>query len=185
MQSVRYLGTALLCIAVAFGAAFMVRRATSHSPAVRATNAAVTLSPKRPATTPHHKAVAHHAKPAPRRTTTEKALAAQFTPGLGKVKRLHPKPKPKHKVKAPAAPPSTSVAPVATTPVETTPVAPVETTPAAPVQTPSAPTHTTSSPPASTGSTGGSSSGSSGSGVTSIGGGSGGGRGSGTTTIGG
>jgi uncharacterized membrane protein YgcG len=181
---VRYIGTAVVCVAVAFGAAFMVRRATDHSSRAHATIAAATLSAK---TVDHHPtirhpATRHRAARAGRQAPAVKSLAAQFTPGLASVRPKHRKPK--RKAHPPA---STSVGTASanvenTTPVQTPPVAPAEPTSVAPTPTTAAaPTHTTtsSSPPAS------SSGGSSGSGSTSIGGGSSSGRGSGVTTIGG
>jgi hypothetical protein len=170
---VRYAGIALVCVAAAFGAAFLLRRAVDHGgPVQRGTVAADTRTAplgSSPTAAGHAEdAVAvHHRSGAPR-------LASEFAPGVQRITRKRPKPKPSHKSHRTVSHSSGATAPTDTT-----------STPTYTTSTPTyTPTTTESSPTTgSSGSGGGTTHKSSGSGTgtTSIGGP---GKGSGTTTIG-
>jgi hypothetical protein len=163
LGAVRYAGTAVLCVLVAFGAAFLVRRAVDHragtDPAVA--SAAQTRSTPTVTTSAHVDATRNrprsHRAGGSGHSRTE--LASEFRPGILNVKRQRRKPA--HRTSSPASSPAT-------------------TTPYTPTYQDTTPT-STYSPPSTTSSSGGSSS--HGSGTTAIGSGSS-GRGSGTTTIG-
>jgi hypothetical protein len=125
---VKLVGTAVVCVLAAFGAAFLVARATEHqSPAP---------------TIPAHSTAAVVVKPT---TTTNAELVAQFTPDSTSLKpKPKPKPKPRKRHVAHHAVPQSSPAPTATepsAPLETTP----EYTPAPVAPSPSTPSHSGSS----------------------------------------
>jgi hypothetical protein len=100
---VRLVGTAAACVALAFGAAFLVGRAVSHQPSKHTPAAALRLASATVSS----------------KTSSDPALAAQFTPGLSALKRIAPRRhvKKHHKVKANVSP----AAPPASTPSSTTP----------------------------------------------------------------
>jgi hypothetical protein len=100
---VRLVGTAAACVALAFGAAFLVGRAVSHQPSKHTPAAALRLASATVSS----------------KTSSDPALAAQFTPGLSALKRIAPRRhvKKHHNVKPNVSP----AAPTASTPSGTTP----------------------------------------------------------------
>jgi hypothetical protein len=96
----------VVCVAAAFGAAFLVARATDHHSSV-------------PAARTHATAAVVKTTPT---TTTNAELVAQFTPDSTSLKPK-PKPKPRKRHVHHSAPPSNPA------PTVTEPAAPVETTP--------------------------------------------------------
>lgn len=99
----RLVGTAAACVALAFGAAFFVGRAVSHQPSKHTPAAALRLARATVSS----------------KTSSDPALAAQFTPGLSALKRIAPRRhvKKHHNVKPNVSP----AAPTASTPASTTP----------------------------------------------------------------
>lgn len=99
----RLVGTAAACVALAFGAAFFVGRAVSHQPSKHTPAAALRLARATVSS----------------KTSSDPALAAQFTPGLSALKRIAPRRhvKKHHNMKPKVSP----AAPTASTPASTTP----------------------------------------------------------------
>jgi hypothetical protein len=147
----RLVGTTVVCVVAAFGAAFVVARAIDHQ------------SPARTGSTTTDRTTGAAVAAVPR--TVNRELVAQFTPASATAK---PKPKPKPKPRKRHVVHHPALAPSAASTVTTAPAVPTETTP---TYTPVQP-----APPASSGGGSGSSSSghhksSGGSGTTTIGGG--------------
>ncbi|MGH2891657.1 MAG: hypothetical protein ACRDPM_00105 [Solirubrobacteraceae bacterium] len=119
-------GTAIICIAAAFGAAFLVARAVNHDTPARAATPPVKAT---------HVAATPTAPTAPHKVNVE--LVSQFAPLKASLKPK-PKPKPKHKKAKPKPAVSITPAPSTTTTTPPTYTAPVYSAPPPP-----APTHST------------------------------------------
>ena len=104
----RLVGTTVVCVVAAFGAAFLVARAIDHQ------------SPARTGSTTTDRTTGAAVAAVPR--TVNRELVAQFTPASATAK-LKPKPRKRHVVHHPA------LAPSAASTVTTAPAVPTETTP--------------------------------------------------------